>query len=80
MDFQWHMNNTRYIRETDSARYHLMLETGIFKVLARRKAFALLGASTIRYRRSIQLFERYTIKSKVRKVSLLGKFCIRIWD
>ncbi|GAB1607283.1 protein THEM6-like [Argonauta hians] len=61
MDFQWHMNNARYLRECDWARFSFWIRNSGLKTRGRM----LVKASTIRYRRSIQLFDIYTIKTKI---------------
>ncbi|XP_043923313.1 protein THEM6 [Protopterus annectens] len=65
LDFMGHMNNARYLRELDFARVSLYAANGIMHALRRLNGSVVLGASTIRYRRSLELFERYDIKTKI---------------
>ncbi|XP_048779069.1 protein THEM6-like [Ostrea edulis] len=65
MDANWHMNNSRYLRECDFARMKLLLEKGIWKGLQKCNATIINGGSTIRYRKSLQLFDFFQIRSKI---------------
>lgn len=61
MDFQWHMNNARYLRECDWARVSFWIRNSGL----RTRNVMLVKSSTVRYRRSIQLFDIYKIKTKI---------------
>lgn len=65
LDYMFHMNNSKYLRECDFGRFRLFYRSGLWKALGRKKATSVLAASTIRYRRSLQLFQRYTIKTRI---------------
>lgn len=65
LDHMLHMNNARYLRDADFARAQFWLETYAWDTMKRLRVRVTLGASTIRYRRSINFLERYTIKTKV---------------
>ena len=65
LDFMLHMNNSRYLRECDFGRFRLFYRTGLWRALHQSKATSVLAASTIRYRRSLHLFQRYTIKTRI---------------
>lgn len=78
LDLYVHMNNARvwlqchwsrsqtcqYLRACDLARIKLWLSNGVLKELQKKdtRGFIVLGASTIRYRRSLEPFETYTVK------------------
>lgn len=64
LDLMLHMNNARYLRECDFARFKLLCSSGIAMALRRSHMTMVLGGSTIRYRRSIDLFTRYRIETK----------------
>jgi acyl-CoA thioesterase FadM len=59
------MNNARYIRELDFARFHFYDRSGLYHQVLKMKGNALQGASTIRYRRTIPIFSIYKIDTKV---------------
>ncbi|XP_061653661.1 protein THEM6-like [Phyllopteryx taeniolatus] len=60
-----HMNNARYLRECDFARFSLYVRNGVFKALRALKASVVVGASTIRYRRPLCIGEAYELRSRV---------------
>lgn len=60
-----HMNNARYLRECDFARFSLYTRNGVFKALRALKASMVVGASTIRYRRALCIGEGYELRSRV---------------
>jgi hypothetical protein len=60
-----HMNNARYIRELDFARFHFYDLSGLYRQVVKMKGNALQGASSIRYRRTIPIFSLYRIDTKV---------------
>ncbi|KAL3266032.1 hypothetical protein HHI36_010219 [Cryptolaemus montrouzieri] len=60
-----HMNNARYVRELDFARFHFYDRTGLYEEITKAKAHALQTASYIRYRRTIPTFTPYKITTKI---------------
>ncbi|KAK5643137.1 hypothetical protein RI129_006982 [Pyrocoelia pectoralis] len=60
-----HMNNARYVRELDFARFHFYDRTGIYKAIIGKKGNILQSACIIRYRRTIPLFTMYKITTKI---------------
>ncbi|XP_067638938.1 protein THEM6 [Eurosta solidaginis] len=60
-----HMNNARYLRELDFARFHYYALTGLYEKVRDRKGGAVQGASSVRYRRTIPIFHPYKIQTKL---------------
>ncbi|XP_011187879.1 protein THEM6 [Zeugodacus cucurbitae] len=60
-----HMNNARYLRELDFARFHFYALTGLYEQVRARKGGAVQGASSVRYRRTIPIFHPYKIQTKL---------------
>lgn len=60
-----HMNNARYLRECDFARFSLYVRNGVFKALRALGASAVVGATTIRYRRALRIAEGYELRSRI---------------
>lgn len=60
-----HMNNARYLRECDFARFSLYVRNGVFKALRALKASMVVGATTIRYRRALCIGEGYELRSRI---------------
>ncbi|KAG7455112.1 hypothetical protein MATL_G00252910 [Megalops atlanticus] len=60
-----HMNNARYLRECDFARFSLYTRNGVFKATRALGATLVVGASTIRYRRALSLGEAFELRSRI---------------
>ncbi|XP_053973796.1 protein THEM6 [Hylaeus volcanicus] len=60
-----HMNNARYLRELDFARFHYYDTSGIFAAVSKRGGGAVQGASSTRYRRAIPIFMPYKVTTKL---------------
>lgn len=60
-----HMNNARYLRELDFARFHFYALTGIFEGIRKHKGDAVQGASNVRYRKAIPIFSAYKVETKL---------------
>ena len=60
-----HMNNARYMRELDFARFHFYSLTGIYGKIKSHGGGAVQGASNIRYRRTIPIFNPYKITTQL---------------
>lgn len=61
-----HMNNARYLRELDFARFHYYDRSGIYSAIVKKGGSAVQGASLTRYRRAIPIFTLYKVTTKVR--------------
>ncbi|XP_023282022.1 protein THEM6-like, partial [Seriola lalandi dorsalis] len=60
-----HMNNARYLRECDFARFSLYTRNGVFKGVRALGASMVVGATTIRYRRALCIGEGYELRSRI---------------
>ncbi|XP_030630517.1 protein THEM6-like [Chanos chanos] len=60
-----HMNNARYLRECDFARYSLYTRNGVFKATRALGATMVVGATTIRYRRALCVGESFELRSRI---------------
>ena len=66
LDYFGHMNNGRYLRELDNARHDFGFRSGLTDYIVSVKGgIAVIQASTIRYRKSINFLQRYTIKTRI---------------
>lgn len=65
LDFYWHMNNTRYLREFEFGRTAFGVANGIWKAAKQTGCRGVMSAVSIRYRRSITLFQVFRIKTKI---------------
>lgn len=71
IDMFLHMNNSRYGRAADFARTSYFVETGLARFLRDNNSFFVMSASAIRYRKSLGLFQKYMITTKVKCVWLV---------
>jgi len=65
IDYNFHMNNSRYQHQLDFVRIRFFLETGLMRIINARKASAVMTAISSRYRKSLNLFQRYKVKTKI---------------
>ncbi|KAI1901298.1 hypothetical protein AGOR_G00032870 [Albula goreensis] len=65
IDYMGHMNNARYLRECDFARFAFYTRNGLFKAARALGGNMVVGASTIRYRRSLALGEAFELRSRI---------------
>ncbi|CAG9560516.1 unnamed protein product [Danaus chrysippus] len=63
--FLRHMNNARYVRDLDFARFHFYDRSGIYKNIKAVDGHVLQGASSIRYRRTIPIFNAYKVETRL---------------
>ncbi|XP_050096409.1 protein THEM6 [Anopheles aquasalis] len=61
----YHMNNARYLREVDFARVDFYERTSLYRTIRSKGGSVVQGATTIRYRRFIRPFTRFTISSRI---------------
>jgi acyl-CoA thioesterase FadM len=64
IDFNLHMNNSRYLSRMDYARIHLIASTGMLELAVARRWSPLIGSVFITYRRSLSVFTPYTLTSR----------------
>ena len=65
LDVLFHVNNGVYLSMLDVARVDLMLRSGIGRRLRKTGIYPVVAAQTIRYRRSLQLFQTFEVETKV---------------
>jgi len=65
IDLNLHMNNGRYLSVMDYARTHLLARAGLLEHIVRSRWQPLVGAVWMTYRRSLPLFARFTIASRL---------------
>ncbi len=65
LDTNLHMNNGRYLTIMDLGRFDLVLRNGLMKFMLRHKSVPVLAAATIRYRLSLEPFQKYRLESSV---------------
>ncbi|KAL1138001.1 hypothetical protein AAG570_009696 [Ranatra chinensis] len=60
-----HMNNARFVRELDFARFHFYDRTGLYSEMLKNKTDAFQVATNIRYRRVIPFLTPYKIVTQL---------------
>lgn len=65
LDVLGHMNNGKYLTIMDLARMDLMLRSGTWARLTERGWYPVVAGQTITYRRSLQPFERFRVRTRV---------------
>lgn len=65
LDQNRHLNNGRYLTMMDLGRFDLLARTGCVPQLVRRKWYPVVTAATIRYRRSIDPFQKYELRTRL---------------
>lgn len=65
LDVLRHMNNGTYLSIMDLARLDLMVRSGLWARIKARGWYPVVVAETIQFRRSLNLFERYEIETRV---------------
>jgi acyl-CoA thioesterase FadM len=65
IDFNFHLNNARYLSLMDYGRMHLLARNGLLGPMLRNRWKPLVGAVWITYRRSLPLFARFELKSRL---------------
>ena len=65
IDLNLHLNNARYMNLMDYARAHMLARTLLLDRIVKKRWMPVLGAAWMTYRRSLPVFERYTIGSRI---------------
>jgi acyl-CoA thioesterase FadM len=65
IDINLHLNNARYLNVMDFGRMHLLARTQILNHVIRSRWTPLVGAVWMTYRRSLPLFSRFTLASRL---------------
>lgn len=65
IDLLGHMNNGRYGSLFDLGRFDLLIRTGIWDVFTRKGWYAVVASETITFRKSLQLWQRFTVESRL---------------
>jgi len=82
LDVNVHMNNGRFLSVMDLGRFDLTFRTGLGRAMFRNRWKPLVGGVSMRYRRSLNPFERYELHTRLlgwdaKWVYLEQRFCKR---
>ncbi len=65
IDLLRHMNNGRYLSLFDLGRWDLLVRTGLLDAMRERGWYAVVAAETITFRKSLALWQRFTVESRL---------------
>jgi acyl-CoA thioesterase FadM len=65
VDFNFHLNNARYLSVMDYGRIHLLARAGVLKPALKARWAPVVGAVWITYRRSLLLWARYQLATRL---------------
>lgn len=65
LDLNMHMNSGRYLSMMDVGRVEILARTRLLRLVLRRGWRPMVGATFIRYRKSLLPFERFTVRSHI---------------
>lgn len=65
LDLLWHVNNGVYFSYMDFGRWDLIFRNGLFDIARKNKIFSVVASESMRFRRSMQLWDKFTLKTKV---------------
>lgn len=65
LDANLHMNNGRYLTLMDLGRFDLMIRGGLLRTVFRERWMPVAAAATIRFRRSLDPFQRFRLRTRV---------------
>lgn len=82
IDVLRHVNNGVYLSLMDLGRWDLMLRAGVWQRLLRAGIYPVVASSTMTYRKSLQLGQRFVLESRVvgydeRAIYLEQRFTVR---
>jgi len=69
IDRNRHMNNARYLYETNFSRRHFFTVLGAWKVVRETGANMIIIAQSIRFRKELSFNDRYVIETRIKKWS-----------
>ncbi|MCR2783385.1 MULTISPECIES: acyl-CoA thioesterase [unclassified Microbacterium] len=65
IDLLGHMNNGRYASLFDLGRFDLLIRTGMWDLFNARGWYAVVASETITFRKSLGLWQRFTVESRL---------------
>ena len=65
LDILWHVNNGMYFSYFDFGRWSMIFRNGIYDLSMKKGWYSVVAGETIRFRRSLKLWDKFTITTKV---------------
>src|SRR5438105_6905615 len=64
VDVLLHINNGRYFSLMDIARINVMIRSNMMRILQKHKIYGVVASEMMRFKKSIRLFQRFTLTSE----------------
>ena len=65
LDVNVHMTNSRYLLAMDLGRWDFGVRTRLWREMGRRRWFPLVGSATLRFRKGLDPFQRYELRTRL---------------
>jgi acyl-CoA thioesterase FadM len=65
LDINIHMNNARYLAVMDLGRTDWIIRSGAWRLMHRERMSPIVGGCMVRYRRALQPFQRFTLRTRL---------------
>ena len=65
LDTNMHMNNAKYLAVMDLGRVDWIVRSGAWRLMRHEKMMPVVGGAMVRYRRSLTLFQRYELRTRL---------------
>jgi YbgC/YbaW family acyl-CoA thioester hydrolase len=65
LDLLWHVNNGVYFSFMDFGRWSMIFRNGIYDLSIKKGWYSVVSGETIKFRRSLKLWDKFTIQTKV---------------
>lgn len=65
LDFNFHVNNGRYLTLADIGRMHWFVRTGMLKIARQQQAFPVVGDAIAKFRRDLKPFQQFEIRTRL---------------
>jgi acyl-CoA thioesterase FadM len=65
LDVNLHLTNNRYLRAMDLGRWDYGMRVRLWLEMARRRWFPLVGSATLRFRKGLDPFQRYELRTRL---------------
>jgi acyl-CoA thioesterase FadM len=65
LDFNFHVNNGRYLALADIGRMHRFVRTGLLGVARRQRAYPVVGDAIAKFRRELRVFQTFEIHTRL---------------
>ena len=65
LDYLWHVNNGVYFSLMDFGRWNMIFRNGVFDECVRRGWYSVVAAETIKFRKSLELWDKFTLQTQI---------------